>query len=201
MLCVRIVFVEPITSAAMQCSCRPLTAMCYHHQRPREANIFQLLPLASGRGSTVNFYGKIFFVKTFFEAKLMETNCHQYRLTSFIKISTSKRSVRQFSSSVDPQFSRSVDRQFSRSVDHQFGSSLVRQISSSVDQQFGRSVDRQFGRSIVRQIGSSQIGSSVDRQFSRSVIQQISSSVVQQFSRSVVQQISSSWCRKQTLTC
>ena len=176
MLCVRIVFVEPITSAAMQCSCRPLTAMCYHHQRPREANIFQLLPLASGRGSTVNFYGKIFFVKTFFEAKLMETNCHQYRLISFIKISTSKRSVRQFSSSVDPQFSRSVDRQFSISVDHQFGRSLVRQISSSVDRQIGSSVDRQF----------------VDRQFRRSVVQQISNSVDQQFSSSVVQQIISS---------
>jgi hypothetical protein len=35
---VRIVPLEPVTSAAMQCSCKPLTIMCCHHRRSKEAN-------------------------------------------------------------------------------------------------------------------------------------------------------------------
>lgn len=60
---VRIVFLEPVPSNAMQCFC------CYH-RRPKEGNIFHALPMASGRGSTITF-NIIFCLKKFWE-KLFE---------------------------------------------------------------------------------------------------------------------------------
>jgi hypothetical protein len=34
---------KPITCGTMQCSCKPLTLMCCHHWKSREANIFHVL--------------------------------------------------------------------------------------------------------------------------------------------------------------
>ena len=48
---IRVVFVEAITSFAMQCSCKRLTIMCCHHRRPREANKFYVLPWLSAETS------------------------------------------------------------------------------------------------------------------------------------------------------
>ena len=49
---IRIVFLEPGISTAVQCSCKPLTIMCCYHRRTRGANIFYSLRTASSRGST-----------------------------------------------------------------------------------------------------------------------------------------------------
>jgi len=38
----RIVFLGPLTSAAMLCSCNPFTTVCCHHRRPKESNIHVL---------------------------------------------------------------------------------------------------------------------------------------------------------------
>jgi len=62
MLGVRTAFVGPVTSAAVQCSCAPLTIMCCDHRRPREANMFRVLPMASGRGSTIIFNVSLFVI-------------------------------------------------------------------------------------------------------------------------------------------
>ena len=43
---IRIVFREPVTSAVMH-------YLCCYHWRPKEANIFIVIPMASGRGSTL----------------------------------------------------------------------------------------------------------------------------------------------------
>jgi len=51
----RIVCLDPVTSAAMQCLCTPLTITWCHHRWPRKVKIFHVLPMASGRGSTLNF--------------------------------------------------------------------------------------------------------------------------------------------------
>lgn len=73
--------------------------MCCQYWRPREADEFYVFPIPSGRDSTVNFEGYLFF-KTFFENELMITKdiayCHQYRILRFLKIFTSilKRLVR-----------------------------------------------------------------------------------------------------------
>ena len=68
----RTAFVGPVTSATLRCSCTPLTIMCCHHRRPRDANIFRVLPMASGRGSTIIFKGNLFV--NFFKKELMKTN-------------------------------------------------------------------------------------------------------------------------------
>jgi len=45
---IRIVFLDPVTSAAMQC-------LCFYHCRQREANLFHVILMASSRDSTLNF--------------------------------------------------------------------------------------------------------------------------------------------------
>jgi len=45
---IRVVFLEPVTSAAVQC-------LCFYHRRQREANLFHVIPMAFSRDSTLNF--------------------------------------------------------------------------------------------------------------------------------------------------
>lgn len=70
MLGVRTAFVGPVISAALQCSCTPLTIVCCHHRRPKDANIFRVLTIASGRGSTIMFNVNLFV--NFFEKEFNE---------------------------------------------------------------------------------------------------------------------------------
>jgi len=44
---IRIAFLDPVTSAAMQC-------LCLYHCRQREANLFHVIPMAFSRDSTLN---------------------------------------------------------------------------------------------------------------------------------------------------
>ena len=50
---ITIVSVEPILSASLRYSSKP-KIISSRHRRPREANIFYVLLMASGRGSTIN---------------------------------------------------------------------------------------------------------------------------------------------------
>jgi hypothetical protein len=49
----RTVFLEPVTSVSNQCPCNCHTIMYCHHWRPREANVFRILPTASVGGSII----------------------------------------------------------------------------------------------------------------------------------------------------
>jgi hypothetical protein len=62
-LSVRIVSTEPVTSAVMQCLCKPLTIMCCYQRRPREASIFPVPRMASVRGSTNDLKLRTIFEK------------------------------------------------------------------------------------------------------------------------------------------
>jgi hypothetical protein len=69
--------------------------MCCQHWRPREAEKFHVLPIPSGKDSTVNFEGYLFF-QNFFENELMITmdivvNTEYY---AFLKMFILKRLVR-----------------------------------------------------------------------------------------------------------
>jgi hypothetical protein len=46
--------------------------MCCHHRKPREANIFYVLPMAFGTGR-INNFNITFLVKIIFEKELMRT--------------------------------------------------------------------------------------------------------------------------------
>ena len=54
-LSVRILFLETATSADNQGTHEPITVMCWYHRRPREPNIFYVLPVAFGGVSIAKF--------------------------------------------------------------------------------------------------------------------------------------------------
>jgi hypothetical protein len=75
-------FIQPITSAVIRFSCKPLTIVYCHHRRPREANIFRIPSAPSGRGCTINF-SVTFCWNTIF-LKVINKNIadrHQYQIT------------------------------------------------------------------------------------------------------------------------
>ena len=89
-LSVRIVFIEPVTSAVMQCLCKPLTIMCCYQRRPREASIFPVPRMASVRGSTIDF--KV--TNNFWEViNGKKRDCGQCRNICFLKMFMLKTSL------------------------------------------------------------------------------------------------------------
>lgn len=77
--------------------CKPFMIMCYHHCRPREANIFHgpyfPWPQVDETLSTSNI---VLFCKKQFLCEVINKNkwnSHQYQIISFLKMSVSKRSI------------------------------------------------------------------------------------------------------------
>jgi len=50
----RILLLKPVNRTVMQRSSKPLTNICCHHRRPREAITFYVLYMVSGKDSTTN---------------------------------------------------------------------------------------------------------------------------------------------------
>jgi len=50
----RILLLKPLNTTAMQRSSKPPMNICCHHRRPREANVFHVLSMVSGKESTIN---------------------------------------------------------------------------------------------------------------------------------------------------
>ena len=67
---IRIGYVVPVTSADMQCWCKPLMITCCHQRKRREANMLHALSMASGRCRTIDLLRSLFF----FEKKWIKTN-------------------------------------------------------------------------------------------------------------------------------
>lgn len=90
---IRLTCLEPVTSAAMQCSCQPLT-MCCHHRRKKGSQHIWWIPVTSARGSTIDFECYLLnnnFWETTSENKM---DFHHWRIISILKVSLFKLSFR-----------------------------------------------------------------------------------------------------------
>jgi len=92
-LSVRIACLDPVTSAAMQCSCQPLTMYCHHRRKEGSQHIWWI-PVASARGSTIDF--DCYLLNNNFWEAINENKIdfHHWRIISILKVSLFKLSFR-----------------------------------------------------------------------------------------------------------